>query len=114
MVKEAAAATLSDLSVGGLEMPLPPMPPLYSIGQAAEYSHADYINDRLTKLLGRTAAQHAFHLKRTNVHQLDSDLAGYRSFSLAAKIRTQRERDYWRSLEGEKGWLEATMLGWLE
>jgi len=40
------------------------------------------------------------------VHEIDPDLAGLQSMSLAAKIAFQRERLYKRSLEEEQTWIE--------
>lgn len=69
---------------------------------------------RLAKLMGRTAEQHAFHKRRTDVYRLDPDLAGYHSLALHAKIALQRERNYARELDENKGWLEAALQGWFD
>lgn len=114
MAKQAAA-TMADLS-------LPGMPRAELLGAVVQsgygYDGAPGGNDRarnsLAKLLGRSAAQHAFHKKRLMITQLDPDIAGYRSFSMSAKIAMQRDRDYERDLEGERSRFEAILAGWFD
>jgi hypothetical protein len=115
MAKQALAQSVGDLSLGGIGMsygglgvPLPA-----SMG-ARSISSASWAASNLAKLVGRSAAQHAFHRKRIQPVALDPDLASYRSMSLGARISMQRDRDYERSIEQERGYLEATIAGWFE
>lgn len=110
MAKQAVAASLSDLSVPSAMA----VPPMMMGGVASSASSSAWASSGLRKLLGRTAAQHAFHQRRTNVMALDPDLASYRSFALHRKISIQRERQYWRELHSERSWLEATISGWFD
>ena len=113
MVKEAAAQTLADLSVSGVGGSL--VGGLgYGVPSAQQTSMAPWAADRLAKLVGRTAAQHAFYKARTEVYKLVPDLAANRSMALHRKIGLQRDRDYERSLEGEHSSLEATIAGWFD
>jgi hypothetical protein len=117
MVKEAAAATIADLSVSGLAggIPLPDWGPESIIGGYASTGpdHSWHI-ERLAKLAMRSASQHAYHRNRMNVQSLDPDLASYRSFALHQKVRLQRDRNYERSLRFERGELEAQIAGWFD
>lgn len=65
----------------------------------------------LATLIGRTAAQHREEIAKLHVHTLDPDIAEYRSMRLQAKIRMQRERDYWRNLNQQKSWLQRAAEG---
>jgi hypothetical protein len=115
MVKEAAAASLSDLSLPtSILNSLGDLPPQAGFGMASTEGPSMWAAGRLAKIIGRTAAQHAYHLKRTGVHALDPDIASYRSIALHRKIRWQQERNYARDIEGERGYLEATIAGWFE
>ena len=84
------------------------------VGQTFGGSGEHWAVGQLKQWVGRTPQQHAFHMARHGVHQLDPDLAGYRSFALHRKISLQRERDYWREYNGQKNWLQALVDGWLE
>jgi hypothetical protein len=115
MAKQAVAATMNDTLLAGVTGNISgdywgggPVETTAGLGPQ------DWALSRLAKLGVRTAAQHAFHMRRQNVHVLDPDLAGNRSMALHAKIRLQREREYWRSINGERGYLEAQIAGWFE
>jgi hypothetical protein len=115
MAKQAVTATLSDMSLSGVTSGAANAMGLVSAGYAAPgASAADYARGELAKWIGRTAAQHAFHMKQTHVHQLDPDILAWRSIALHEKIRVQREREYWRQFNGQKSWFEAQISGWLE
>lgn len=113
MAKQAVSAGLNDLSLGGAAGSL-------SSGNWAGYSVVSgsgpnqWASNEMAKLLGRTAAQHAFHKRQISIHALDPDLAGYRSFALHEKIRLQREREYRRSLESSRSIFEAHIAGWFD
>lgn len=114
MAKQAVAAGLGDLMLPGVGsgalafgMGAPPM-------AASQSAGGNWAVGRLSKLVLRTAAQHEFHMKRQYVSSLDPDLAVNRSMALHMKVRLQREREYWRNIEGERGWLEAQIAGWFD
>lgn len=114
MAKQAVAASLGDTflsGVGGGALgwgELAPAPGISSAGGGT------WAIERMAKLALRSAAQHAFHIKRQHISSLDPDLAANRSMALQMKVRLQREREYWRQLEGERGYLEAQIAGWFE
>lgn len=114
MAKQAVAATIADLNVAGLVggIPTPDWGAPTGTMQGS-YDHSWQIA-RLAKLALRTAAQHEWHRRRTGVHALDPDLAGYRSFALHFKIGMQRDRNYERSLAYDKTELEAQIAGWFD
>lgn len=112
MVKEAAAKTLADLSLGGIGG-FPPSSP-YPSGAINSLGQMEWASKELAKLGLRPAAQHAFHKRRTQVHSLDPDLASYRSIALHRKISIQRERQYERELRETKSYFEATVAGWFD
>ena len=115
MAKQAVAATLSDMSVAGLSGGLLQQGLAQPVGgYASSVGHLEWAATQLAKLGMRTAEQHAFHVRRQSVSTLDPDLASYRSMALHQKISIQRQRDYWRSLEHERGYLQATIAGWFE
>lgn len=110
MAKHAVAETLGDLSLA-----LPSTGLGYGGGMPQVTSDSgsnQWAFNNLAKLVGRTAEQHAYFKRQQFVNALDPDLASYGSMSLSARIAMQRERDYERSLNGEKGYLEATIKGW--
>lgn len=116
MAKQAIAASLGDTllsQVGGGALrsggDAGPAAPWVSDGGDSHWAVK-----RMAKLALRTAAQHAFHIRRQNISSLDTDLAANRSMALQMKVRLQREREYWRQLEGERGYLEAQIAGWFE
>jgi hypothetical protein len=45
------------------------------------------------------------------VDGLDPDLATYRSFSIGAKVRMQRERNFDRWVKGQTNWFERALSG---
>jgi hypothetical protein len=113
MAKQAVAATLSDMSVvalsgGALDQGL--SQPVGGYGSSS--SHLEWAASQLAKIGMRTAEQHAYHALRQPVVTLDPDLAGYRSMALHQKLSIQRDRNYWRSLEQERGYLQAMVAGW--
>lgn len=109
VVKQTAAATMADLQLNGIAGTLA----FDGIGHV-DGGGEHWAARELAKLVGRSAAQHAFHKRRMSVHALDPDLVGYRSFSLAAKINIQRERNYANSLEDNRDYLGARIAGWFD
>jgi hypothetical protein len=110
MVKQAASATLADMSLGGVAT--------NGLGSAGAISTAsgqlvgsDSLVGQLAKLTTRTASEHARRQREQYINALDPDLAVYRSFALHAKISIQRKRDYWRGVENEKSWLQRRIEG---
>jgi len=115
MAKQAVAATLSDMSVAALSGGVLDQGLSQPIGGFASTSgHLEWAATQLAKIGMRTAEQHAYHARRQAVVTLDPDLAGYRSMALHQKLSIQRERNYWRGLEHERGYLQATIAGWFE
>lgn len=116
MAKQAAAETLAGLNVnalsGGIASQSGEFPP-YG-GAVSSSGMNNWASNELAKLGLRTASQHEFYKRRMTVHMLDPDLASFRSFALHQKIRMQRERDYERSLEGQKSQYLATIAGWFD
>ncbi len=80
-------------------------------GESVGISGESWTARRLKELrLLKTFAPQLLEKKRRadarRVHEIDPDLAGLQSMSLAAKIAFQRERLYKRSLEEEQTWIE--------
>lgn len=61
-----------------------------------------WIQQELRELVGMTAEERERRRRCTRVHGLDPDLAANRSFSLAAKVRLQRDRNFEREMTGQK------------
>jgi hypothetical protein len=106
MVKQAASATLADMSLqglttGGMGMQVP---------EIVDDSYNDYPT-RIAKLALRSQAEHRERQRQQYVGRLDPDLATFRSFALHTKIRVQKRRDYWRGIENEKSWLQRRIEG---
>lgn len=119
MAKQAIASSLGDLSLAGVTSGAGNMLNAAGSSIGGGYpvpgvSPADYAREQLGKWLGRTAAQHAFHMKQMHVHQLDPDILAWRSIALHEKMRIQRVREYWRQFDGQKSWLEAQIAGLFE
>ena len=98
MAKEAVTKLAQATALSDLQLP-------YGLGYAGEtaaaqsmlggYGMMDHVaraKKKLDLIRGFTAAQRSEMKAGQNVHELDPDLASYRSFSLAAKIDIQRER----------------------
>lgn len=112
MAKQAVASSMADLSLEGISGVVAGDggfgPVAASIGQS------DWAAKSLAQIVGRTAQQHEYFKRRTRVDRLDPDLATYRSLALHAKIAMQRDRDYQRNLESERGYFEAVVAGWFD
>lgn len=108
MVKQAAAASMADLSLVNMGLAAAPIGngvPLPGGGST------DWAAGSLAKLVGRSAAEHMRRRKTVHVQGLHPDIAALRSTSLAFKVRKQQERDYWLGLENERSWLERVIAG---
>jgi hypothetical protein len=70
-----------------------------------------YAADMVSKIIGMSAKQRARLRAQQHVHQLDPDIASYRSFSLAAKIEMQRERQLEAILSERKSWWQRLANG---
>lgn len=113
MAKQAVTASLSDLGVG-LSNPFgPSVPPSGGYEVAQSGGEVEYATRRLG-IFRRLVGSREWLARRKREFQpyaLDPDLARYRSFSLAAKIHIQRERDFKRWLDREANWLERRIAG---
>jgi hypothetical protein len=108
MVKQAASATLADMSISGIANGGMGM-----VGAELAIANDPY-NDyptRIAKLALRSQAEHRERQRQQYVGSLDPDLATFRSFALHTKIRVQKRRDYWRGIENEKSWLQRRIEG---
>ena len=74
-------------------------------------SPVDQARHQLTKLAGRSAARIAWEKQQIGVHVLDADIASMRSLAMHAKIRMQRERQWQRSQQERKSYLERVISG---
>lgn len=81
-------------------------------GGLAEPSR-NWAAEQLSKLIGKTAAEIAKEKAGIYVHSLDPDLAEMRSIRLHAKMRIQREREWQRMYDREKGHLERMVAEFL-
>ena len=110
MVKQAATATMTDMSLPGIA--INGMGAMASIPSGAY--PGDYQEDwvgRMAKVALRSKAEHQERQRQQYISGLDPDLVTYRSFALHAKIAVQKKRDYWRSIENEKSWLQRRIDG---
>lgn len=111
MAKQAVASSMADLSLEGISGSVVGDG---SFGPVAVIGQSDWAAKSLAQIVGRTAQQHEYFKRRTRVDRLDPDLATYRSLALHAKIAMQRDRDYQRHLESERGYFEAVVAGWFD
>lgn len=104
-----AGPSMAKQAVTGLDamvltnIPLGPESP-YEFGPQAigkEYDHATWLKKQIASITGLTDAERQERINERYVGQLDPDLAVNRSFSLAAKIRMQKERDHDRMVTRE-------------
>ena len=67
-------------------------------------SEAADLGQMLLDLMGRK--DHEERAAKQYINGLDPDLAVNRSMALHAKMAIQRRREYWRSVETERSWLQ--------
>jgi hypothetical protein len=121
MAKQAIASTVSELSSLGVSsgVPTPPWGGVISGGAASAkqagimgaVSQIANAKDKLALLSGLTPALRAKYKARAGVHQLDPDIASYRSIALHAKIDWQRERNVEAMLRERTSWWERVAGG---
>src|SRR5690554_3619951 len=105
MAKSAVSTGIEGLSVGNAAglMQFAPQPSYYgdslatSSGELPPSHPKHWVQRQLSDFMGATAEELREQRLRTRVHALDPDLATYRSYSLAAKMRIQRDRDFERN-----------------
>lgn len=110
MVKGAAAQGMEAMSVGSAAgmIDFAPDAPYYggtasaSSGEIPPSHPKHWIQRQLSEFMGATAEELQEQRLRTRVHMLDPDLATNRSYSLDAKMRIQRDRDFKRNREAQK------------
>lgn len=78
-----------------------PTAPLKAWSPASE---AADLGQMLIDLMGRK--DHEQRAAKQYINGLDPDLAVNRSMALHAKMAIQRRREYWRSVETERSWLQ--------
>lgn len=107
MAKAAVTPVTEALSVPGVGMA-----GLYGGPQGGSIAADDTAGEifrlkgMLTKFLGKSPAELARDLRAVSVYALDPDLAAMRSMSLDFRMRKQRERNFARQREDERGWIE--------
>lgn len=106
MARQAAAQTLGSLSTGDFVSIGAPM---YG-GAVSDPGYAIHRLGQFKKFLESAEALRRRRLG-TSVNILDPDLAQMRSFSLSAKIRMQRERNFQEWLDHESSWLQRAISG---
>lgn len=117
VVKEAAA-NLADLRIGPRKRTKSPFGlwPEEQIRSIDDHSGDKYAWEKkeIEKFARRTKEEHDFYRARTEVFQLDPDIASYRSIALHMKISMQRNRIYTREIERETENLLKRISGWFE
>lgn len=111
MAKQAVASGLEAMQVSGGPHPVAP-PGAYSIGRSLgenigyeEPSPMDadhWAQRQLREFLGMSDEDKKQRRLEQHVHALDPDLVANRSFSLSAKLRIQRDRDFARSMASQE------------
>jgi len=66
------------------------------------YDHIGWLKERLEEIVGLSDSARQERLDSTWVNSLDPDLAVNRSFSLSAKVRMQKVRNFEREIDREK------------
>ena len=61
----------------------------------------------LAKLLGRSAEDLARERRSMSANWLDPDLAAMQSLSLDYRLKKQRDRNFQRQQEEQRGWIES-------
>lgn len=114
MVKTAAAHGMESLSLGqvaggfstgyGLEGPAFATAAM-DVADVSPLDAGHWAQRELAEFLGMTAKDLVERRRATHVSVLDPDLAVMRSLSLTTKIRMQRDRQFERGLEEQRGYL---------
>lgn len=78
-------------------------------GPNGSWNKARLAQIELLKLLNPDWFERKRRLSTRNVGRIDPDIAVHRSWSLAAKIAAQRERNYQRELAQETEWLQVNI-----
>lgn len=110
MAKAAVTTGLEGLSIGnvGGMMAFAPEAPYYngegisSSGDFPPTHPRHWVQRQLAEYMSATADELQQQRLRTEVHMLDPDLATNRSYSLAAKMRIQRDRNFERNRAAQK------------
>lgn len=110
MAKAAVATGVEGLSIGNAAGFIGGAPdaPYYGSVQSAGSGEVPpthphhWVQRQLADFMGATSEELQEQRLRTPVHMLDADLAVNRSYSLAAKMRIQRDRDFERNRAAQK------------
>lgn len=113
-----ASVGMEALSIGGVGSGIlyPPEPYYGSVGIQSggeDYDHGRWLTSELKRLSGMSDDERRDRFDRTQVHQLDSDLASMRSYSLSAKINIQRRRNFENGIDREQRDLKRGLADWL-
>jgi len=110
MVKQAAAQTVAELALPSVGFGVEP------VGYATQADDRSWFNDKWRAFQSIVNSAEALARRKREIHvtHLDPDLANCRSFSLDAKIRMQRERNFKAWLEREQGWFARNWDGYDE
>ena len=111
MAKQAVSATRADMNLAGVASTTMGLVGSQASGAPYPEPYSDDWGMRVAKLAMRSQAEHQERQRNQYISGLDPDLTTYRSFALHTKIAMQKKRDYWRSIENEKSWLQRRIDG---
>jgi hypothetical protein len=119
MAKQAVASGLEAMQVGGGMDAMAKGSPWVAGQSLAEnigYEEPSPMDDdhwtqrQLREFLGMSDEEKKHRRSEQHVHALDPDLVANRSFSLSAKLRIQRDRDFARSMANQEHYLRREIV----